>query len=208
MRRHPQGVTSLARKGGAPAASPEAERCIRAETALWRYAAIAQIVFIVALSGFIAACASDEEAKKPPPDPGVAAQLQPVSDSAVKGFASFKAYDGGVWISINVSGNPGSVRVVIHSTGICSSPNGFSAGPPWIPPGAAEPPMIRMAISDNLYGTTSAQLPGIKVDGPDGIRGKSVVVHRGNSGSLDAQPNVPNNRVACGVIETNKPLTF
>jgi Cu/Zn superoxide dismutase len=169
---------------------------------------IARIALVAALACVVASCASDEESKKPPPDPGVGAQLQPVSDSAIRGFASFKAYDGGVWISVNVYGNPGTVRVVIHSTGICTSPNGFSAGPPWIPPGAMEPPMIRMAISDSLYGSTSVRLPGLKVDGPDGIRGKSVVVHRGNSGSLDAQPNVPNNRVACGVIETNKPLFF
>jgi Cu/Zn superoxide dismutase len=52
------------------------------------------------------------------------------------------------------------------------------------------------------------RLPGLKIDGTDGIRGKSVVVHLGATGSLDAQPGVPNNRVACGVIETNKPLSF
>ena len=65
-----------------------------------------------------------------------------------------------------------------------------------------------MAISDNLYGNMTGRLPGIKIDGPDGIRGKSVVVHRGHSSSLDAQPGVPNDRVACGVIETNKPFAF
>ena len=62
--------------------------------------------------------------------------------------------------------------------------------------------------TDNEYGNATARLPGIRIDGPDGIRGKSVVVHRGATGSLDAQPGVPNNRVACGVIETNKPLEF
>jgi Cu/Zn superoxide dismutase len=167
-----------------------------------------RIALAVALAGCLAACASDEEAKKPPPDPGVGAQLQPVSNSAIKGHVSFKQYDGGVAISVDVYGYPGTVRLVIHSTGNCTSPNGFSAGPPWIPPGATEPPMIRIAISDNLYGNTNTRLPGVRIDGPDGIRGKSVVVHRGNAGSLDAQPDVPNNRVACGVIETNKPLTF
>ena len=169
---------------------------------------IPRIALVLALAGVLTACAADDEAKKPPPDPGLAAQLRPVSDSAIKGFASFRAYDGGVTVSVDVYGYPGTIRVVIHSTGICTSPNGFSAGPPWIPPGATEPPMIRIAVSDNLYGNATARLPGIKMDGPDGIRGKSVVVHRGNTGSLDAQPNVPNDRVACGVIETNKPLSF
>jgi Cu/Zn superoxide dismutase len=169
---------------------------------------IARIALVTALACALASCASDEESKKPPPDPGVGAQLQPVSGSAVKGFASFKAYDGGVDVAINVSGTPGTVRVVIHSTGNCTSPNGFSAGPPWVPPGAAGPLMIRIAISDYLYGIASARLPGIKIDGPDGIRGKSVVVHLGASSPLDAEPNVPNNRIACGVIQTNKPLSL
>jgi len=167
-----------------------------------------RIALAVALAGSLAACASDEEAKKPPPDPGVGAQLQPVSGSAITGFVSFKQYDGGVDVAVNVYGYPGVVRVVIHSVGICTSPNGFSAGPPWIPPGATEPSMIRIAVSDNLYGNATVRLPGVKIDGPDGIRGKSVVVHRGNTGSLDAQPDAPNNRVACGVIETNKPISF
>lgn len=163
---------------------------------------------VAALAGVVAACASDDAPKKPPSDPGVGAQLQPVSDSTIKGFVSFQPYDGGVAVAVNVYGNPGSIRVVIHSTGICTSPNGFSAGPPWIPPGATEPVEIRIALGDYQYGTATARLPRIKIDGPDGIRGKSVVVHRGNTGSLDAQPGVPNNRVACGVIETNKPLSF
>jgi Cu/Zn superoxide dismutase len=167
-----------------------------------------RVRIVVALGGLLAACASDEGAKKPPPDPGVAAELRPVSDSAIKGLVSFKQYDGGVDIAINVYGNPGVNRVVIHSNGVCNSPNGFSAGPPWIPPGATQPPMFRIAVSDNLYGTASASLPGIKIDGPDGIRGKSVVVHRGNTGSLDAEPGKPNDRVACGVIEANKPISF
>ena len=169
---------------------------------------IPRVGLVVALAGLVAACASDEEAKKPPPDPGVVAQLRPVSDSAIKGLVSFKQYDGGVDVAINVYGIPGVNRVVIHATGVCNSPNGFSAGPPWIPPGATAPPIIRIAVSDNLYGTASVSLPGITIDGPDGIRGKSVVVHRGNTGSLDARPGAPNDRVACGVIETNKPLTF
>ena len=59
-----------------------------------------------------------------------------------------------------------------------------------------------------LSATRRCACRGIRIDGADGIRGKSVVVHRGATGSLDAEPGVPNNRVACGVIETNKPLEF
>ena len=164
---------------------------------------------VAALASVLASCASDEEAKKPPPDPGVGARMRPTSGSAIHGLVTFQPYDGGVAAAVSVwAGNPGSMRVVIHSTGNCTSPNGFSAGPPWIPPGATQPVMIRISVSDNQYGTTTARLPGIRIEGPDGVRGKSVVVHLGTSSSLDAQPNVPNNRIACGVIETNKPLSF
>jgi len=168
-----------------------------------------RIAYAAALAGFLAACASDEEAKKPPPNPGVRAQLQPTSGSAIHGFVTFQPYEGGVDAAVSVwAGDAGTMRIVIHSTGVCTSPNGFSAGPPWIPPGAKEAPTISIANTNNQYGIASKRLPGLKVDGPDGIRGKSVVVHLGTSSSLDAQPGVPNNRVACGVIETNKPISF
>ena len=167
------------------------------------------IALAVALTGVLAACASDEQAKKPPPDPGVGARLRPTSGSTINGLVTFQPYDGGVTVAVSVApGTPGVARVVVHTTGLCTSPNGFSAGPPWIPPGATEPPTIRVVTTDNEYGNATTRLPGIKIDGPDGIRGKSVVVHRGATGSLDAQPDVPNNRVACGVIETNKPFEF
>ena len=168
-----------------------------------------RIALVAALASVLASCASDEEAKKPPPNPGVRAQLQPTAGSAIHGYVTFQPYEGGVDAAVSVwAGNAGPMRIVIHSTGVCTSPNGFSAGPPWIPPGAKEPPTISIANTNNEYGIASKRLPGLKVEGPDGIRGKSVVVHLGSSSSLDAQPGVPNNRVACGVIETNKPISF
>jgi Cu/Zn superoxide dismutase len=184
MRRHPQSLTPRSR--GA------------------RSIALAAVA-----AAFLASCASDEAAKKPPPDPGVGAQLRPTSGSSIRGLVTFQPYDGGVTAAASFyTGITGNWRAVIHATGICTSPNGFSAGPPWIPPGATEPPTIRMVTTDNDYGSATIRMPGLKIDGPDGIRGKSVVIHFGATGSLDAQPGVPNNRAACGVIETNKPLSF
>ena len=167
------------------------------------------IVLAALLAGLVAACASDDGAKKPPSDPGVGAQLRPTSGSAISGLATFQKYDGGVTAAVTVwAGISGGWRVVIHSTGICTSPNGFSAGPPWIAPGATEPPTVRIVTNDNGYGNATMRLPGLAIDGPNGIRGKSVVLHIGTTSSLDAQPDIPNNRAACGVIETNKPLSF
>ena len=160
----------------------------------------------VAFAGVLAACASDEPAKKAPSNPGFGARLRPIAGSAITGLVTFQPYDGGVTVAVSVGpGIPGAARVVVHTMGLCTSPNGFSAGPPWIPPGATESPTIRIVTTDNEYGNATVRLPGIRIDGADGVAGKSVVVHRGATGSLDAQPDVPNNRVACGVIETNKP---
>lgn len=170
---------------------------------------MATIAVAVALAGALTSCASDDAAKKPPPDPGVGAQLRSVSASAIRGYATFQPYEGGVTAAVTVwAGTSGGWRVVIHSTGVCSSPNGFSAGPPWIAPGATEPPTVRVVTNDDGYGNATMRLPGVTVDGPNGIRGKSVVLHLGTSGSLDARPGAPNNRMACGVIEANKPLSL
>ena len=167
------------------------------------------IALAAALAGVLASCASDDDAKKPPPDPGVGARLRPTSGSAITGLVTFQPYEGGVTATVSVlAGIPGGWRVVVHTTGICTSPNGFSAGPPWIAPGSTEPPTIRIVTNNNEYGNATARLPGLTIDGPNGIRGKSVVVHFGITSSLDAQPGIPNDRVACGVIETNKPLSF
>ena len=202
MTRSSHGTESLA-------GPVRALRLAAARTRRGRLTSIPTIALAMALAGVLTSCASNDEAKKPPPDPGVGARLRPTSGSAITGLVTFQPYEGGVTAAASFyAGVTGNWRVVIHTTGICTSPNGFSAGPPWIPPGATEPPTIRMTTHDNDYASATMRLPGLKIDGTDGIRGKSVVVHLGATGSLDAQPGVPNNRVACGVIETNKPLSF
>lgn len=137
--------------------------------------------------------------------PNLEAKLVALGSSAVTGVAMLRAYDGGVTMSVSfTNAPPGEYRFVVHANGNCSSPNGFSAGPPWAPPGVAvlSPPLLK---TDNA-GSMSVRLPGYRFDGPDGVRGRAVVLHAGASGSLDAQPGVPNNRVACGVIGTPQSL--
>ena len=208
MRRHPQGVTRSAHGAGLLPTRAGTARIAVASLQRERFAAIAMGALVTAFAAALAACASDNAAKKPPPDPGVGARLRPISGSAITGLVTFQPYAGGVTVAASFyAGVTGNWLAVIHTTGICTSPNGFSAGPPWIPPGATEPPMIRMTTHDNDYASATMRLPGLTIDGPDGLRGKSVVVHLGTTGSLDAQPGVPNNRAACGVIETNKPLS-
>ena len=44
------------------------------------------------------------------------------------------------------------------------------------------------------------RLAGYQFTGPDGVVGRSVVVHDGGRGTIVAKPDVPNDRIACGVI--------
>ena len=163
-----------------------------------------------ALAGLLAACASDgKEAAKAPPAPLIGATLRPMNGSTVNGLVTFETTPGGLKASATIYSNrQGRWRVVIHSTGVCTSPNGFSAGPPLIVPGATEPSMIVMTTTEDGIGIDTVILPGLAFDGPSGIIGKSVVVHYGTTGTLEAEPGVRNDRNACGVIGTTKPLSL
>lgn len=143
--------------------------------------------------------------------PSVGAQLRPVGGSAFQGSAAFARRGDGVVMIVALNGfAPGRYRVMVHERGNCSSPNGFSAGPPWPGPGGAAAPMVRDVpiVTTNSEGTGSLTvfLAGVGLDGPKGVMGRSVVVHDGALGPLDAKPDVPNERIACGVIGVTETL--
>ena len=54
--------------------------------------------------------------------------------------------------------NPGRYRVAIHAQGNCTSPNGFSAGAPWVPPGANGPLVIEFAVDQGGSAMANLQL--------------------------------------------------
>jgi Cu/Zn superoxide dismutase len=66
-----------------------------------------------------------------------------------------------------------------------------------------------LTIAANPDGTAllSTRVRGYKLDGPDGVIGKAVVLHEAN-GTLEARPDVPNGRIACGVIAPMRALSF
>ncbi len=129
------------------------------------------------------------------------ARFRPIGGSSLTGATILSAYDGGVRMQVNFNGRaPGQYRVMIHATGNCSSPNGFSAGQPWAPPGVPLKEEGYPILKNDDSASFVVRLPGYRIDGPDGVLGRSVVVHDGALGSLAAQPGVPNNRIACGVI--------
>ena len=159
-----------------------------------RFARIATFVLV------FAGCASDESAKQKPVNIG--ARLKPIGGSAGLGLVTFRPYDGGLTLVADVGGlSGGQYRFVIHTTPVCTSPNGFSAGPPFLLPGTEVPVVVPVVIAtDQGTATLTRRVPGIALSGPNGIEGKSLVLHAGGSGPLDAKPGVPNARVACGII--------
>ncbi len=157
-------------------------------------------VISIAASLLVGCESKGGDAKGGPPTMAEA-QFRPIGGSTLAGAAILSAYDGGVRMQVNFNGRaPGDYRIMIHATGNCSSPNGFSAGPPWAPPGVAlkEDGFPAHKNDDSL--SFVVRLPGYRIAGPDGVIGRAVVVHEGATGSLAAQPGVPNNRIACGVI--------
>lgn len=166
-------------------------------------AAVAGAIGVAALAGCgMFGGSSGKDA--PPTPPRLEAQLRPIGGSVVTGSVLFSARGDGVSMLVTMRGSPGAqYRVVIHANGNCSSRNGFSAGPPWSPPGASTP-LAEQARPFTANGEGSASLTtrvsGISTTGPNSIDGKAVIVHEGTRSSLEAVPDVPNERVACGII--------
>jgi superoxide dismutase, Cu-Zn family len=161
-----------------------------------------RVALAIAASGSLLSCKTTDEAPKAAP-PNIGARLARIGDSVMTGRVAFQRYDGGVTLAASLAGgSPGPWRVAIHTTGNCSSPNGFSAGPPVMLPGTSTPAVASVMVNpDKAFGEISVRLPGLSLEGPDSIVGKSVVVHAAG-GSLEAEPGVRNNRAACGVIES------
>jgi Cu-Zn family superoxide dismutase len=129
------------------------------------------------------------------------AVLRPIGGSAIRGNVSVIPRKDSVTLSISISGaSPGAYRVAIHANGNCSSPNGFSAGPPLVIAGADKPIVVDFDLSFEVGVALTRRVGGIAPTSPADLNGRSVVVHYGRNGTLDAVPDVPNERVACGVL--------
>lgn len=165
----------------------------------------ARLALAAGFAGALVGCKTVDE-PPPPPKPTVGARLVPTG-TTMRGSATFWQVEGGVGMGVDIANTyPGRWRVVIHANGNCTSPNGFSAGPPLNLPGVPSPIMVYVMTNDTMMGGGTFRLPGLALDGPNGVIGRSVVVHAGTLGSLEAVPDVPNDRAACGVIERVKPL--
>ncbi|MFO1415142.1 MAG: superoxide dismutase family protein [Burkholderiales bacterium] len=138
-----------------------------------------------------------------PDNAGLIARLRSPS-SAVTGSVRVVDYRDGVSVQIAISNLiPGQYRVTLNENGNCSSFNLFSAGPAWAPAGMKPDELLPgfLANEDGSQNGYVAFIKGVSTDGPNSVRGRSVVIHWG-SRIGEAIPGQPNNRVACGVLES------
>jgi len=138
---------------------------------------------------------------------GLTAQLRSPS-SAATGAVHVYDYRDGIQVQLSINNlYPGQYTIAFHEVGNCRSPNLFSAGPPWAPPGWTKPPgellPTFLANNDGNQNGYIAYVPGVHTDRPPSVLGKSVVIHAGKSVN-QAFPGQPNNRMACGVLSPNE----
>jgi Cu/Zn superoxide dismutase len=172
-----------------------------------RFLPIACVLAVALLAG----CASTKqglEAVIPQPG-GLVANLRSPT-SAVTGSVRVYNFRDGVQVQLSINNMiPGSYRIAFHENGNCRSPNLFSAGAPWAPatwtkaPGDLLPGFFANPEGNNNGYVAFVQ--GVSTDGPLSIRGRSAVIHWGTSVD-QAFPGQPNNRMACGVLESAEPI--
>jgi Cu/Zn superoxide dismutase len=141
---------------------------------------------------------------------GLEARLRPLG-SGITGKVRVIDRGDGVTLLLSAINMPtGAYRIALHSNPNCSSPNGFSVGPAWAPAGTAgDPRQLVPVLYNNVDGAheASIHLRGVRTSGVDGVAGRSVVIYSGNA-VTDAVPDVPNNRLACGVFQPADTLRF
>lgn len=137
--------------------------------------------------------------------PGVEARLRALG-SSVSG--TVYARESGDLLVVRVvmqTSRPGTYRVVFHDNPNCSSPNGFSAGTPWSPPGAkASPARLLPEAYASTEGSVNlvARIRGVRMGD---LEKRSVLVFQGDD-TTPPRPDVPNNAVACGVFTRSTSL--
>jgi len=166
-----------------------------------------RLVLAAALA--LAACTSQNTGplaapKGAAPVPGVEATLIPKNGSAAQGDVKIMQRGDVLWVLVSLSNLvPGPYRVVLHERDNCSSPNTFSAGRPWAPPGdprKATELLPVMTVGAQSHGQMTYRLHGVRLSGPDSAAGRSVLVYAGDTAPPALVPDVPNDVVLCGAL--------
>ncbi len=142
------------------------------------------------------------------------AVLHPTKNSVVTGIVHFTKQDGGILVDAEFQGlEPGKHGFHIHEVGDCSDPEGKSAGGHFNPHGAdhgSQDSPVRHAgdfgnVDADEKGAATAKFldSGLQMEGPDGIIGRSVIIHASED-DLTSQPTGNSGaRMACGIIKPN-----
>ncbi len=143
------------------------------------------------------------------------AVLSPTQGSAVGGKVTFTKVEGGVKVSIHVTGlKEGAHGFHIHEFGDCSAPDGASAGGHFNPTGEphASPKDAQRHTGDlgnieaNKEGVATAEYVDARAsfDGNNNILGRGVIVHAGADDFKTQPTGNAGGRLACGVVGAAK----
>jgi len=139
------------------------------------------------------------------------AVVNPLSASGVSGQVTFVKAEGGMKVSVKITGlKPGAHGFHIHEFGDCSAADGTSAGGHFNPtsdPHAGPKDAKRHAgdmgnIEADKDGVASLEYLDAKVTflGPEGILGRGIIVHAA-ADDLKTQPTGnAGGRLGCGVV--------
>lgn len=145
------------------------------------------------------------------------AQLQPRNGSTARGLVSFTQRGSRVEIAGHlVELWPGAHSIYIHAVGNCNSTNAASAGPVWNIDGAAatggrgqrtgDLPQITAGSDGGAVLQMRSSDLSVGTGKPNDVIGHSVVVYAAVDPDPRAEFGVPNDRLACGVIEPSTGL--
>lgn len=143
--------------------------------------------------------------------PSAEAKLTPTQGTTTTGTVIFVQKGNDIEVTAHVSGlTPGAHGFHIHEKGDCSAPDGMSAGGHFNPGGhphghphqgphhAGDMPMLET----DSYGNAKlvAVLPGLTLEGANGIVGRGVIVHAAPDDFKTQPTGNSGARMACGVI--------
>lgn len=169
--------------------------------------------FLTLLAGLTYTARSKAQAT--PPTRAVAV-INPTEGNKVHGLVTFTKVGDQVKVVAEIEGlTPGQHGFHIHEFGDCSSKDGANAGGHFNPAGmhhgaptAADRhkgDMGNIEAGPTGKALLSLSDPVMKLDGPDSILGRAVIVHA-NPDDLKTQPTGnAGGRLACGVIGVAKP---
>jgi Cu-Zn family superoxide dismutase len=171
-----------------------------------RVAALA-VLALLALTSCGDTPAREDSKKDTKPSVMGVARLQPRNGSTVRGLISFtqkgdKVAVAGEFFELT----PGSHSLYIHEVGNCSSRNAASAGPVWNLAGntgrrTGALPDVFAAPSGRAQVVVSLPTISVATGRPDDVIGHAVVLYADVDPDPRAEFGVPNNRLACGVVE-------